>query len=250
MDSRTVWTRLSNWFKPYSLDEDRPYLATIDPQYDYDNGPLNGNGTPAGVKKPAASSRFGPWKKRDEIIGQMQLGYDKLLDLVDAIREQLDSQQQRSDKMTESVLDLAQGMSALPDAARNQTDRLAGLTGQLETSNRHIHSICEIMRDWPQTTLAQKQAMESIARQLESSTQATDRLTRGLESVSQTVKMLTEASSQQVETLQMIQASSRRQEHRLAHSLNTQARRFTALLALMLVFVLASSVAIAATLWS
>lgn len=241
LEKQSLWLRIGSWVRPRS-DHTQPLLATVDNRVDFDMTDEDVSAQPAA---PKATVRRMPWRRRGETLGQIRTGYDKVLDLVDSIQRHLAKQNHCSADMAGSLTELAKGMSALPEAARNQTDRLRRLTDELEASNQQLEGVAGIIHDWPRAALAQKKALESIAIQLESSAAATDRLSERLDSLGQTVKMLTDASTQEVDCLRHLQYCAERQETRLSTLIENQTRRFTLLFActtLMAVTVAVASV--------
>ena len=76
----TLWSRFGHWLDSFKPDDTVPQLtltSTIDamptPSVDTDDEP------DASVEKSA--NRLMPWRKRDQILEQLQGGYDKVLRL-------------------------------------------------------------------------------------------------------------------------------------------------------------------------
>ena len=80
--SNTLWSRFGHWLDSFKPDDTVPQLtltSTIDTAPPPPPVTLDDECDPAVEKN---SNRLMPWRKRDQVLEQLQGGYDKVLDLV------------------------------------------------------------------------------------------------------------------------------------------------------------------------
>ena len=229
----SLFSRLGRWMESFRRDDRLPQLAVgnrlpqpVPPEPEIDQL------EPADDK---SSNRLMPWRKRDQILEQLQTGYDKVLDLVGSIQDHLTLHNQRSDQVAELLMVLSKGIEDVPKATRQHADALGGLARQMETDNRQNRSMIEAVSELPRAAHAQRQGMETIATQVQASAAVTQKLSDRLDSVGQVVKMLGDALSEQVRTLKVVQQATRHQESQMVAALDQQSRRSTLLITSTLV---------------
>lgn len=228
--NNTLWSRFGNWLDSFKPDETVPQLtltstiASVPPQRlspDDECEPSSEKG----------SNRLMPWRKRDQILEQLQDGYDKVLDLVGSIQDHLLLHNKRSDQVAELLTVLSKGIEDVPKATRQHADSLTGLTRQLEIENRHNRAIVDAISELPRSADAQRRGMEAIATQVQASTAVTEKLSGRLDSVGQVVKLLGDALDEQVHTLKVVQQAARHQENQVMAIMERQSRRSAKLIA-------------------
>ena len=237
----SLWSRMGRWMDSFRPDATLPELAlhsrltpvaTVDPRCE-DDDPLEDKG----------SNRLMPWRKRDQILQQLQSGYDRILDLVGSIQDHLALHNKRSDQVAELLMTLSKGVEDIPNATRQHAGTLQGLTRQMEAENGRNRAVVDAIRELPRTAEVQRQGMQTIADQVQASSAVTQKLTDRLDSIGQVVKMLGDALNEQVQTLKVVQQATRHQETQIVAVLDSQARRSTNLT--MAMFVLAAILALA-----
>ncbi len=242
----SLWSRIGHWMDPFRRDETLPELAvhnsippilTADPRTD-DPDPAHEKG----------SNRLMPWRKRDQILEQLQNGYDKVLDLAESIQDHLALHNQRSDQVAELLMVLSKGIEDVPKATRQHAHTLASLAKQMEVENRQNREIVSAISELPRTAEAQKQGMDAIAVQVRASAAVTQKLSDRLDSVGQVVKLLGDALSEQVHTLRVVQQATRQQESQWVAVLDQHSRRSTMLttsvLALAVILAVATGISL------
>ncbi len=222
--NNTLWSRFGHWLDSFKPDDTVPQLTLTST---IASGPLQSSSPDdecdSSVEK--SSNRLMPWRKRDQILEQLQGGYDKVLDLVESIQDHLTLHNKRSDQVAELLMVLSKGIEDVPKATRQHADSLTGLTRQLEVENRHNRAIVDAISELPHAAEAQRRGMEAIACQVQASSTVTEKLSGRLDSVGQVVKLLGEALDEQVHTLKVVQQAARHQENQVMAILESQSRR-------------------------
>ena len=237
----SLWSRMGHWMDSFRRDATLPELAMrsrVTPISAVDPGPADVE--PAEDK---GSNRLMPWRKRDQILQQLQSGYDRILGLVESIQEHLALHNKRSDQVAELLMVLSKGVEDIPKATRQHASTLEGLTRQMEAENGRNRAVVDAVRELPRTAETQRQGMQTIAAQVQASSAVTQKLTDRLDSIGEVVKMLGDALNEQVQTLKVVQQATRHQETQMVTILDRQARRATTLTTAM--FALAAILAVA-----
>ena len=171
---------------------------------------------------------------------RLQGGYEKVIELVGAVQDHLVLNNKRSDQMAELLKVVGKGVQDVPNAMSRQADTLASLVNQIAVSNRQNRTIVDTLSDLPRTAQGQKEAMDSIATQVQAASGVTEKLSDRLESIGDTVKLLGETLSEQIRTLKVVQQATRQHEAQLSASLDRQSRRFGVLIGVTLTMACAS----------
>ena len=80
----SLWSRMGHWMDSFRRDATLPELAMrsrVTPISAVDPGPANVESA-----EDKGSNRLMPWRKRDQILQQLQSGYDRILGLVESKR--------------------------------------------------------------------------------------------------------------------------------------------------------------------
>jgi predicted nucleic acid-binding Zn-ribbon protein len=226
----SLWSRIGHWISPHAKSETIPDLARSD-------GPV------LDIHQGTAASRRISWVRPNDSIDQMQHGYQKVLGLVETIQGHLANQNDRSDKVVDSLTDLARSLKGMPTATNDQAQAMGKVADQMEISNSQTQAVLGVLSEWPDATMAQKEALDSISTQLQSSASATGELSLRLQALDTTVATLGQATHEQIRTLQQLQRSQQSQDTQLVSVLASQTRRFTMLFVLALVLSLVALVA-------
>ena len=231
-DKESMWSRVGQWVGAFRRDDTLPQLAlhnglppVMPPEPPADNGDS---------LDATSSNRRMPWRKRDQILEQLQSGYGKVLDLVSSIQDHLTLHNQRSDQVADLLMVLSKGIEDVPKATREHAASLENLTRQMKMDSRKHGELLGAISELPRGAEAQRQGMAAIAAQVQVSAEATDKLSNRLNSVGQVVQMLGEALEEQVQTLKLVQQSTRHQDRQLISVLDQQSRRANLLTAAVL----------------
>ena len=121
-DKESIWSRVGQWVGRFRHDDTMPHLAlhnglapVMPPEPPADNGDSSDG---------MGSNRLMPWRKRDQILEQLQSGYGKVLDLVSSIQDHLTLHNQRSDQVADLLMVLSKGIEDVPKATREHATSL------------------------------------------------------------------------------------------------------------------------------
>lgn len=218
------WSRVGHWFKAA-------------------NHPDGDGGGPGGIAElESASPRLRQAVKGVEQLqdppvpqaGQVEMererldeAYLRILDLIVSIRQHLELQDQRAERMAPTVDRLAEGLANIPEAARTQVELLSGITKHLESDADSAKRIEGLLSQLPHLADAQREAMVSVARQLDLAMEISGKQTGVLEEFGGALSHLGNLATESTAALGKLYAESTAKEERVARLITVQTRRLT-----------------------
>jgi septal ring factor EnvC (AmiA/AmiB activator) len=233
MSAGSFWGRLSEMFRPGRrgsrglgpVGDDGLLAEGAASVADEDEGP----------PVPAGKS-ISRWTRRDQALQQLQEGYQRVTDLIDAMQKHMGEQSERTERIASSLDHLARVLSDLPTASRQQAQTLEAIASHLEMTNSRTLQLAESIRELPGATKAQGEALNGVTRQLEMANETHVQLNHTLSSLGEAVGTLRRSGEAQADSLRVLQSEAREREGRLAELILQQQRRFTWLFVITLVF--------------
>lgn len=239
MSMSSFWTRLSEMFRPGHSGRNLPPVG--------DDG-LLANGAVGGGEDDDGASTVSDkpitrWTRRDQALQQLQEGYQRVTDLIDAMQKHMGEQSDRTERIASSLDYLARSLSDLPTASRQQAETLGAIASHLEVTNSRTQQLAESISELPGATKAQNEALTGITRQLDMANETHVQLNHALSSLGEAVGTLRKSGEAQAESLRSLQEEGRDREGHLAQLVSEQQRRFTWLFAITLIFALLGAAA-------
>lgn len=158
---------------------------------------------------------------------RLEEAYSRIIDLIASIRQHLELQDQRAERMAPTVEKLAQGLANIPEAARMQAELLAGITRKLETGADQAKRIEGLLSQLPHIADAQRETMVSVARQLDTVVETGGKQSAALEECRSALSGLADLTSGSTAAITQMNAESTTRNEQLARLMITQTRRFT-----------------------
>lgn len=239
MGSTRFWSRIGEFFRPGAMRDhglrDLPAVGADglladgpDRESDAEDAPT----TP--LDKPVSR-----WNRRDQALQQLQEGYQRVTELIDAMQKHMADQSDRTERIASSLDLLARALADLPIASRQQAQTLDVIASHLETTNLKTQQLAEKISELPGASRAQSEALSGMTRQLEVANETHVQLNHALSSLGEAVGTLRRAGDAQAESLRTLHQESRTREDRLAQMISEQHRRFTWLFVTGLAFLVA-----------
>jgi gas vesicle protein len=155
--------------------------------------------------------------------------YARVVNLIDAIQTHLASQAEESQRMARSLERLAESLSHVPDASRQELELLTRIQDSMTADLAGTKRIEDCLSQLPQLADAQREAMVSIGRQLDSSRETSERVASTLGEVQQAVGGLGEATDASAKAVQELRHDASARGERIAELVKDQTRRLTTL---------------------
>lgn len=189
--------------------------AAIEP-----TGPSGGNGRDAGNGASSVASLL-PWTRRQRSIEQLREGYERVLELMDAMHGHFEKQDRRAEELTAGVDRIGGTLVQLADAQRAQGECIASIAARVNDAAKYSASLSTMLLEMPASLQAQTEAIRMVAREMEA-TRAAD--AQFLQHFSQATDALHDAGTAQVETLQRLHDAGQHQKDALQLFVRSQTR--------------------------
>jgi len=224
-----IWLRVREWFqglarkKPKAQtppEEPRNAVPTPPPDIEPDDDPTPEASEPGVVRRP----------RREYALGRLQEGYDRLLELMDAMHGHMKAQQERSEQIAGGITQLTQSLSDLPGISQQQVQLLSAIAAQVETGTARTQQVAEAVGELPRIARGQTEALAGVQRRLEMASENDANLANSLQSFERSITHLGESSEHQATATRDLRLTTDEHQRRIAKVIELQAKRFTLLL--------------------
>ncbi len=178
-----------------NVRHDRPYTATVTDSDVSTNGDGDGNGD---GNSNGNGRRFLKRRRdkssRDRSIAQLQHAYDEVIDLVGTLKQHMESQSERSDRLLTMMEGLPDALKSLPEANRNQTQTLQAIEGHLKQQNHHNEGLTQAIQGLAKAAGNQEHAMSLIQQQLDAGQQSREQMQANFGALSDTLQHMSDSN--------------------------------------------------------
>ncbi len=182
-----------------------------------------------------AGSGLTRWARREHTISRLQEGYDRVLEMMDAIQKHMATQEDRTEKIATGISQLSRSLAELPGATQQQVQLLSGIAAQLETTTVRTQQLSDAVGELPRVVRGQTDALTGVQRQLEMASESDAHLATSLQSFERSISRLGESSEHQANAMRELRAMSDEHQRRLGEIVEQQTRRFTIMLIIVAV---------------
>lgn len=186
------------------------------------------------------SKALARWAKRDQTLAKLQEGYEQVTELVEQIRNHLHTQDERSERICNSLEQLARSMSDMPELSRQQSEQLAEIAARVQASHTDTKKLSESLGELPKVSRAQSNTLNNISRQLEMTNEQNVVASQTMDKLGTAISMLGESNQSQAEVLRRMDAKSAEHNETMNHLVASQGKRFMALFIVTMVLVAAA----------
>lgn len=183
-------------------------------------------------------------------LAALQDGHERLVSLVNAMKEHFERQDKRFDQLATSVDRVATYLEQIPEVQRRQGDCMSSIAAHLETANRQSSELKDTLARVPSSIQAQAEAIHAVSRKIEASNNADAQLAGSLQTLGEVVESLSQAGSDQVEVMRQMRTESDQQKQALVSMIKAQTLRFTLTLIVAGVLGSVAVAGLAYTLWT
>lgn len=198
-------------------------------------------------KAPGPLSR---WSKRDQTLAKLQEGYEQVTRVIQEIQTHLVTQADRSERICNSLEQLARSANELPAIAREQAQTLDTIAAHIQITGNRTQQMAEALSDVPKLAKSQSEALSGINRQLEMAGEQRVLASQTLDRIGTALGTLSTSTQTQTERLKMIGAKTDQQVDLLTQMVARQNRRFIMLFVVTVALALATVGTALFLLWS
>lgn len=157
------------------------------------NGHGHGDGPDHDHEPPRRSLlRRRPGGSRERSIAQLQQAYEEVFDLVGTLKQHMEAQSHRSERLIEMMEGLPEALKSLPEANRNQTQTLQVIEGHLKQQNLQSEGLTQAIQGLAKAAGNQEHAMNLIQQQLDAGQESREQLHQNFSHLGETLEQMTE----------------------------------------------------------
>jgi hypothetical protein len=167
---------------------------------------------------------------------RMLTGIGQLNDLLSGIREGLDTQHQRQDRLIEQFDGLPGVLRSVPAAAQRQLDLLeslraeiGSLTGNTSSIATRLESLPEALAAIPETARAQTALLQKMSDQAGAQMEQSQQMVKGLGGMQQWLAEMSDTSQRQIRCLEDMESARQNDMAQITEVIQSQGRRSAAL---------------------
>lgn len=240
MTEQTFLSRIGRWFK---RDGDSAIDGAID---NGDGRSLIGDHGDRHLSSSldTRTTFLRPWAKRDAAIQQLQDGFTTLTDLMSAIRDNLENQNQRQNELMGALQQLPQLLESLPENHRVQSETLKAICQQIESQSSQQERLSQVLSRIGDNTGEQKQMVDALRNRVEDLHKSDTTIADYLNNVGSALKDVSKSNETSAQVLGQMRDHQSARDTELQTALHRQGTRFTTMLAAAIFLSIAALVAV------
>ena len=131
---------------------------------------------------------------KESPVDKLQRGYEEMVSLMSSVRNHLETQAERSERLLRVLDGLPEALKSLPEATRNQTRTLEAIQTNLNQQVQHNTKLAEALNGLSQSTKHHEHAMSAIGQQLDAGHQRSEQILGSFNSLTGTLDRMTDAN--------------------------------------------------------
>jgi len=238
MNDQSVFSRISNWFKPGAAPDNDTTTTLLPAETDFDPS-----------QTVSVTTFLKPWGKRDAAITQLQEGFNSLNELMSSVKESLGRQAQRHDELLRILQHLPDALRAIPENARTQSETLKIVGEQLQRHNAHYHRLGDVLEKVSDSASDQKKLLDALHDRVDTISRHDQSLADNMRCVSSAMAGVSQNTQTSARVLDQLANNARTGDMELQLLIHRQGSRVTVLLGVAIVLLVAVSVAAGLLAW-
>jgi ABC-type transporter Mla subunit MlaD len=246
------FSRLGHWLKGNPPTEAgavmRSVTDTLPPDGHHDdNGSASDGSSELSHVHSVDASRgtfLRPWAKRDAAIGQLQDGFTALTDLMTAVRETLDKQNERQDEMMQVLSNLPEVLKSIPQSSAAQIETLRAVAEEVKQQNVRSGKLGEILEKVAETGSDQREMLDGLRERIENLNEQDRNIADSLTGVGSAMQSVSRSSETSAQVLEQMRDNVNSRDGELQRLMHKQGARFTTMLAIAIFLSIAALVAV------
>ncbi len=236
-----LWKRVGGWLRrsPEPIGPGQGKVIRVDA-----DGMLV---DPEADKNSDESTSLSKPPKNDRQSPSLEEGFNRLVDVLESINDNVIQQRRHSADMTQRLEDMSQSLRALPESTESQA-AMKDLTEEIRNQTLRQQQVAESVKSLPDLSQTQVDKLAEITRQLEASGDTEIQLVESFNRVQQTMQGMESHSTAQTSALRDLNAASAHHSQQLQEMLTRQNRKLIWCFAVLAALVVVAIAAIAALL--
>ena len=229
MNEMSLWKRMGGWLRRSQAPKGDTETVRLDAEG------LLISPTPNGENEPDSSSILPRAGKKENQLAAMEEGFNRLINVLDAINDNVVQHRQQGTGFKESLGELSATVQRIPEALEKQEKLATELNEQLRNQANRQQQLAEMIGTLPELTQAQVDRLGEINEQLKSSTEADANIAESFKRFDQSTQGMLQNTAEQTTTLKEMTTTAQQSSELLTQMLTKQSRRFTILIIVIVV---------------
>jgi hypothetical protein len=247
MSEQSLLSRIGNWFKSGPSSEGN----SASPEFIVNNE--DGNTAEITGEPSMSSSHTGleprstflrPWAKRDAAIDNLQGGINAIGELMTGIRDHLEQQSKRQDELLGYLSHLPAALEQLPESNRVHGETLKAIHEQMKSQDAQQSKLGEILEKISQADGQSIRALDSLQEHVDQLRRHDEAVSQNLGHVGNAMEGLGKNTAASAEVLQQMRDNAASRDGEIERILQQQTSRFTTLLVVATLLLVAALVAV------
>ena len=228
-EQSTLLSRIGRWFK-------KDQSAA--------NGDVVGDPSSSSTAIEQRTTFLRPWAKRDAAIQHLQESFTTLTDLMGAIRDNLEKQNQRQDELMSALAHVPQVLQQLPENQRVQSETLQAIRQQIAGQSAQHDRLGDILKQIGTNTGEQRQMVDTLRERVEEIHKQDVSIADYLNNVGVAMKDVSKNSATASQVLEQMRDNIDSRDGQLERAMHRQGTRFTTMLAVAIFLSVSALVAV------
>ncbi len=129
---------------------------------------------------------------KESPMDKLQRGYEEMVTLMSSVRNHLETQAERSERLLRVLDGLPEALKSLPEATRNQTRTLEAIQTNLNQQGQHNTRLADALNGLAKSTQHHEHAMSAIGQQLDAGHKRSEQILTSFHTLTGTLDRMTD----------------------------------------------------------
>ena len=200
----------------------------------------NGNG----------SSWHLPWQWGRGRMSKAEQRYQRVAELLTALREQFERQDRRAEQLARGVENIGVTLQQLAKTQQSQSASVGKIAERVDEAGKYTAGMSSMLLEMPASLQSQAEAIRAVAKELESTRAVDGKLVDSLQQFSLAADSLRDAGQSQTDTLERLHTSGVEERESLQRFIRQQSQRMLIATIAIGVLAIGTLVGLGAVIWT
>jgi hypothetical protein len=164
---------------------------------------------------------------RDSAIAKLEHGYNEVVDLLQSVRNHMETQSQRSERLVQIMEGLPDALRSLPEASRNQARMLETIESQIERQTSTSQKLTTALEGLARSTEHHDQSLDAIQEHLAAGQHTGEKMLSSLSNLNGTLGALGESNHASTGLLRTLAERSRQTDEQVRELFHRNQKHMT-----------------------
>lgn len=233
MSSVSIWTRLGNWLRSSqgSGEESIEIQTESASAHTAEDLTVVNEPEPATVPEDEGTglSPIGRWHRREQILQRLQEGYERVVELLSAIREHLDSDAEHSRQIDDSICQLSKTVGEWPASHERQRETLEEISKRIQDQCDQQQRLAAAVSEWPAAVGRQTETIDQVREEVRAGQESQSEVASSVGSLKKGLGVLADSARTSNRMFESLERKFDARDKALVDALETQTRKLKTL---------------------